>query len=98
MSYNLNKAFWIITNYADEIGYEVDEISKTHVQLHLSAFHGVDFELVANSSDYIQVKQWDENREQYNRAVYSIRCVSDVVSFCNVLDASAKLRAKRVDD
>ena len=98
MTYNLNKAFWIITNFADETGYFVEEISKTHVQLHLQKFHGVDFELVANSADYIQVKQWDENREEYNRSVYSIRCVSDVISFCNILEASVKIRAKRQDE
>lgn len=98
MSYNLNKAFWIIKNFAEETGYFVEEINDEHIQVHLNKFHAVDFDVLSNSSGYIQCKQWDENREEYNRSVYSIRSVTDVIAFCNILEASAKIRAKRADE
>lgn len=95
MSVDLNKAFWIIRHFAEEVGYSVEKLNDTSYQLHLNKFHGVDFDVTANSSGYIQCKQWDENREEYNRAVYSIRSIPDVVRFCLILENSEKLRAKR---
>ena len=92
---NLKNAFWIINEVAEENGYEIIEVNKENYQLHLGKFHGVDYEISANSSGYIQCKQWDENREEYNRSVYSLRGYSDIVSFCTILINSASIRAKR---
>ncbi|WP_133011800.1 hypothetical protein [Marinomonas flavescens] len=98
MSLSLKKAFWIIKNFADEVGYTIEEIGDYSIQLHLEKFHGVDFEVVGNASGYIQCSQWDEHREEYNRAVYSIRNVTDVIRFCSILENSEKLRAKRIEE
>ena len=95
MALKLKNAFWIIKNVAEENDFTVDKISDKKYQLHLSKFHGVDFEITANSSGYIQCKQWDENRGEYNRAVYSLRSVTDVISFCSVLVNSSIIRARR---
>lgn len=95
MSLKLKNAFWIIRHFAEEIGYDIEEIGEENIQLHLNKFHAVDVEVTSNSSGYIQCKQWDENREEYNRAVYSLRSVSDVVRFCNILELSEQIRAKR---
>jgi hypothetical protein len=98
MSFSLNNAFWIIKNFAEEVGYSIEEIGENSMQVHLDKFHAVDFEVKANSSGYIQCKEWDENREEYNRAIYSIRSVSDVVRFCIILENSEIIRAKRLEE
>ena len=97
MSFNLNRAFWLIKNFAEEIGYAVEEADEYSIQIHLDKFHAVDFEVRASSSGYIQCKEWDENRNEYNRAVYSIRHISDVIRFCTILENSKIIRAKRTD-
>lgn len=98
MNFELDRAFWIIESFAEEIGYTIESVSDECIQVHLEKYHAVDFELKANSSGYIQCKEWDENREEYNRAVYSIRSISDAVRFCIILENSKMIRAKRLDE
>jgi len=68
-------------------------------EIHLDKYNAVAYSIQINNAGYIQVHQWeytDENGSgRYGRAVYSIRSISDAIQFCNVLMASAALRARR---
>ena len=87
---------WIetIKQVALEQGYEVEDN-----YIYLDKYNAVAYSIFENSSGYIQVHQWeyvnDDKDGRYGRAVYSIRSISDVVRFCDVLVASAMLRARR---
>lgn len=66
-------------------------------EVYLDKHNAVAFEIWANSSSgYIQVHQWEEGPGKYGRGVYSIRSYSDAVQFCNLMIASAALRARRI--
>ena len=84
----------IIRGVADEQGYELEGS-----ELYIDKYNAVAFAIYENDSGYLQVHQWeyvnDEGKGRYGRAVYSLRDVSDVVQFCNVLISSSNIRAKR---
>ena len=84
-----------------EQGYEVGEGERTF-ELFTDNHHAVAYKIVANnSSGYIQVHQWECGEDgcggKYGRGVYSLRSYSDVAHFCQILVASAFIRARRRD-
>ncbi|MCF6442969.1 hypothetical protein L1077_26450 [Pseudoalteromonas luteoviolacea] len=84
-----------------EQGYEMSEGSRTF-EIFIDNHHAVAYKIIANSSSgYIQVHQWEagdaDSEGQYGRGVYSLRNYSDVAHFCNILVASAYIRARRKD-
>lgn len=91
----------LIKKIAEEQGYEIEGSDK---QFYISIEHwnAVAYKITENSVGYLQVHQWEEDSEDengcYGRAVYSLRTVTDVVQFCNVLLASASIRAKRQNE
>jgi len=93
--FDTKKALWFIKSVADEQEYKVEENGETGLLVWLGKRHGVDFEISINASNYIQCNQWDEQEEEYGRAIYSIRSQSDVTHFCNILISSSLIRAKR---
>lgn len=95
MSFNTKNALWIIKTVSKEQKYKIEEHGESKLIVWLGKHHGVDFELSVNSSGYIQCNQWDEQEEDYGRAIYSLRSQSDVIHFCNTLISSAEIRAKR---
>lgn len=88
----------IIKAVAEEQEYEITGGDKKF-RVFIDRYNAVSFELWDNSQGYIQVHQWeggeDEESGKYGRAVYSLRNVSDVVMFCNIMISSAEIRARR---
>lgn len=92
---NLDDLVNIIKNVASEQGYEITDGNRKF-QVFIDNHNAVAFEVLANSSSgYIQVHQWEESLEGYGRGVYSLRNYTDVVHFCNIMTASASIRARR---
>lgn len=89
----------IIQNVAGEQGYDVENPDNLKFYIFIDRWNAVAFQVWNNkSSGYIEVAQWEGRSEEdatYGRGVYSIRSYSDVIHFCNVLIASAVIRAKR---
>jgi hypothetical protein len=81
-----------------EHGYNVEK-NGSSLSIYVDARHAAAFHIKLNSANYLQVHQWEDaandGEGDYGRAVYSLRSYSDVVEFCNVLMASARLRARR---
>lgn len=94
---DLQNSFRIINEVAEENEFIVEKYSDECYRIHLGLHHGVDFLVESNSTGYIQCKQWDENTDEFNRAVYSLRYTSDVIYFCTILMNSASIRARRVE-
>lgn len=94
------KWLYIIKKVAEEQGYQLEK-TATSVEIYVELKHSAAFLVKLNSADYIQVHQWEaeanKGRGEYGRAVYSLRSFSDVSEFCNMLMASARLRAARRD-
>lgn len=85
----------LIKNVADEQDYKCTD-GDVKFEVYFDKHNAVAFEVWANSSSgYIQVHQWEDGSEKYGRGVYSIRSYSDAVQFCNLIIASANLRARR---
>ncbi|MDO8698012.1 MAG: hypothetical protein Q7J74_12965 [Pseudomonas sp.] len=88
----------IIKAAAEEHEYEIVGSDKKF-SIFIDRYNAVAFEIWDNTAGYIQVHQWeggdDESSGQYGRAVYSLRSVSDVVKFCNIMIASSEIRARR---
>jgi len=86
----------LIKNVAEEQGYATTN-GEVKFQVFIDKHNAVAFEIWANnSSGYVQVHQWEEENEgKYGRGVYSLRSYSDAVQFCNIMIASAALRARR---
>lgn len=91
----------LIKQVAEEQGYEIDGGEKRFF-IYIDKWNSVAYKINENRAGYLQVHQWEEGTEKdengvYGRAVYSLRNVTDVVQFCNILLASSALRAKRRD-
>ncbi|MDN7909916.1 hypothetical protein [Burkholderia cepacia] len=86
----------MIKSVSKEQGYKIYPVngSGSKFDVQINRHHGVAFR-VSQAADYIQVHQWEDNTHEYGRAVYSIRNHSDAIQFCNILIASASIRAKR---
>lgn len=94
---NLDDLVNIIKNVASEQGYKITDGNK-RFEVFIDNHNAVAFEVLANSSSgYIQVHQWEESLDGYGRGVYSLRNYTDVVHFCNIMTASASIRARRRD-
>lgn len=96
---NLQKLVELIKNVANEQNYSVTG-GDVKFQVFIDKYNAVAFEVWANSSSgYVQVHQWEggesEESGKYGRGVYSLRNYSDAVQFCNIMIASAALRARR---
>lgn len=92
---NFDALLNIIRNVAHEQDYEVTEGARKF-SVYIDKWNAVAFEVLANSSSgYIQIHQWEESESAHGRSVYSLRSYTDVVHFCNILTASASIRARR---
>lgn len=96
---NLQNLVKLIKSVAEEQKYSVTG-SDVKFQVFIDKYNAVAFEVWANSSSgYVQVHQWEggesEDRGKYGRGVYSLRNYSDAVQFCNIMIASAAIRARR---
>lgn len=96
---NLSEIVELIKNVAEEQSYSYTD-GGAKFEVYLDKHNAVAFEVWANnSSGYVQVHQWEEGDDnspgKYGRGVYSIRSYSDAVQFCNLMIASANLRARR---
>ncbi|EIT7126872.1 hypothetical protein ACWO25_004522 [Vibrio parahaemolyticus] len=81
---------------AEEQGYDIAERGETQFEVYFDNHNAVAFLVYANgSSGYIEISQWEESAEDFGRCVYSLRDYSDVAYFCNILVASAAIRARR---
>jgi hypothetical protein len=89
----------IIKSIAIEQGYEITD-GERKFQVFIDNYNAVAFEILVNSSSgYIQVHQWEGGDTvdggKYGRGVYSLRNYSDTINFCNIMIASAAIRARR---
>ena len=88
----------LIKKIAEEQGYDVEGSDK-QFYVQIDRWNAVAYKIQENRVGYLQVHQWEEDSEDengyYGRAVYSLRNITDVVQFCNILLASASIRAKR---
>lgn len=91
------KWLYIVKKVAEEQNFEVS--GATAVEIYIDHWHGAGYQLKINSSEYLQVHQWeckaDGSEGRYGRAIYSLRSYSDVAEFCGVLLAGARVRARR---
>ncbi|MGA2404393.1 MAG: hypothetical protein ABSG91_22270 [Syntrophobacteraceae bacterium] len=90
----------LIKEVARENEFEVVNEAGSTFEITKDYWHIVAFRIVYSSSGYLEVSQWEQGDEEneegsYGRAVYSLRRTTDVVHFCNVLVASALIRARR---
>ena len=88
----------LIKRIAEEQGYNVEGSDK-QFYVQIDRWNAVAYKIQKNRVGYLQVHQWEEDSEnengRYGRAVYSLRNVTDVLQFCNILLESASIRAKR---
>lgn len=84
----------LIKYVAKEQKYKVEVFSDSQFSVFINRHHGVAYH-ISRPGEYIQASQWEDGTDKYGRAVYSIRDHSDAIQFCNVLIASAAIRAKR---
>lgn len=96
---NLQNLVKLIKSVAVEQRYSVTD-GEVKFQVFIDKYNAVAFEVWANSSSgYVQVHQWEggesEDSGKYGRSVYSLRNYSDAVQFCNMMIASAAIRARR---
>ena len=92
----------LIKAVAKECGYQVDG-SDSAFEVYTEFEHPVAFQIKENSEGYLQVHIWEdahkwEKYHQYGMARYSLRTAFDVVQFCNILNSSYSLRARRVKE
>ncbi|ODS04727.1 hypothetical protein [Vibrio scophthalmi] len=94
----LDKALLLIKTVAQENNYQFEKGEGNFWELYINRNHGVSYGLTCSSSDYIEVCHWEGEQYgdgEYGRAIYSLRCMSDVVRFCNMIICGEELRAKR---
>lgn len=94
---DLELALDLIKTVGKENGYVIDSESSNHFEIYKDKWHGSAYWVQINSSGYIGVNPWESKKESYDRALYSLRSMSDVVHFCSILIQSEELRAKRRD-
>lgn len=92
----------LIKAVAKECGYEIDGTNSSF-GIYTEFEHPISFQIKENSEGYLQVHIWEdaqkkEKKHTYGKARYSLRSALDVVQFCNVLNSSILLRAKRVEE
>ncbi len=91
----------LIKAVAKECGYVVDGSDLTF-EVYTDFEHPIAFQIKENSEGYLQVHIWEDSHKKeklhkYGKARYSLRSALDVVQFCNILNSSILLRAKRVE-
>lgn len=87
----------LIKAVAIERGYKVTAQDK-NFEIYTESVNKIAFQvLVASSSGYIQIHLWDEGANDYGHAVYSLRELSDVIQFCNIMISSLSISARRQD-
>ena len=87
----------LIKSVAKEREYSVSG-SDASFEVFIDRHNAVAFQIKENSSGYLQVHQWEgeaSDSGKYGRCVYSLRDYSDTVHFCNIMMASATVRARR---
>ena len=92
----------LIKAVAKECGYQVDG-SDSAFDVYTEFEHPISFQIKENSEGYLQVHIWEdahkrEKNHQYGKARYSLRTALDVVQFCNILNSSYVLRARRLEE
>ncbi len=98
--YSIRLGRKIIKMIAEDNGYNVSQGRKLFT-VEMDKWHTVGFRIVETADGYIIVHQWEESDKEgsgkYGRAIYSLRDISDVVNFCDVLIKSPVIRAKRYE-
>jgi hypothetical protein len=92
----------LIKAVAMECGYEIVG-SDSVFEIYTDFEHPISFQVKENSEGYLQVHIWEdahkrERNHQYGKARYSLRTAIDVVQFCNILNSSYSLRARRLEE
>jgi hypothetical protein len=92
----------LIKTVAMECGYQVDG-SDSAFDVYTEFEHPIAFQIKENSEGYLQVHIWEDahkwgKHHQYGKARYSLRTALDVVQFCNILNSSYLLRARRLEE
>ncbi|KMY68646.1 hypothetical protein AAU61_03215 [Desulfocarbo indianensis] len=85
----------IIKEAAGACGYEVNHYGENGLELDAERKNAISYYIKFNSSGYLEVSEWEWEKEEYGRAVYSLRDLRDVIRFCNIATDSFALRAKR---
>ena len=97
---DINEWMNLIKVVAEENGFFIDGGEK-QFSIDKNKWHSVAFLIKENSTGYIQVHQWESENETdggiWGRAVYSLRCCTDVIQFCNIVVMSSGMKAKRVE-
>mgnify|MGYP000267585855 CR=1 FL=1 len=88
----------IIKEVSEESGFSVDG-NVNSFMIDVDRYHSVAYYVQQNNSGYLQVHQWEYNNTtgdgDWGRAIYSLRSLSDVVSFCSIILISSQLYARR---
>ncbi len=92
----------LIKAVARECGFQVDGTDSCF-EVYTELEHPISFQLKENSEGYLQVHIWEdanqrEKNHQYGKARYSLRTALDVIQFCNILNSSYALRARRHEE
>lgn len=90
----------IIKMVAEENKYSTSRGKKSFT-IEIDKYHSVAFRIVEGAEGYLKVHQWEESENgesgKYGRAIYSLRNISDVIKFCDILIKSPVIRAKRYE-
>lgn len=92
---DLELALKLIKTISEESGYVIDSEGSNQFEIYQEQWHGSAYWVQINSSGYVEVSPWESKEESYDRALYSLRSMSDVIQFCNILVQGEELRAKR---
>jgi len=93
----------LIRAVAKECGYQVEGTDSVF-EVYTEFDHPISFQRKENSEGYLQVHIWEEDankwekNHKYGKARYSLRTALDVIQFCNILNSSYALRARRHEE
>jgi hypothetical protein len=75
------------------------EGTENEFSIDVNKYHHVAYLVKINSSGYLQIHQWenanDSSEGEWGRAVYSLRCLSDIIQFCSIVLMSTQIYARR---
>ncbi len=95
---DIKKGMDIIKVVSEEQGFEIEGDGK-EFSITKDQWHSVAFLVKENSAGYLQVHQWEDIKDledgDWGRAVYSLRSITDVIQFCNIVKMSVEIHAKR---
>ncbi|WP_457744931.1 hypothetical protein [Sulfurimonas sp.] len=93
---DMQEGIKIIKEVAKENNFELTSGEK-YFEVFKDKHHSVSFRVKLNDVNYLQVHQWEEDKNggNYGRCIYSLRNINDIMKFCSLMIISSDIRAGR---